>query len=67
MGNCTQEAHIIHFPKAGRIMRLMSEEQKKFDALMQRVIKVSPEELKRRIAAKKIIKKSQGGTKKTKS
>lgn len=35
----------------------MSEEQKKFDALMQRVIKVSPEELKRRLEAKKTAKK----------
>jgi len=34
----------------------MSEEQKKFDALMQRVIKVSPEELKRRLKAKKTAK-----------
>jgi hypothetical protein len=31
----------------------MSEQQKRFDALMQRVIKVSPEELKRRLKAKK--------------
>jgi hypothetical protein len=31
----------------------MSEEQKKFDDLMKRVIEVSPEELKRRLKAKK--------------
>ena len=31
----------------------MSQEQKRFDNLMKRVIKVSPEELKRRLKAKK--------------
>jgi hypothetical protein len=36
----------------------MSGEQKKFDALMQRVIKVSPEELKRRLNAEKMAKKT---------
>ena len=36
----------------------MSGEQKKFDALMQRVIKVSPEELKRRLKAEKAEKES---------
>jgi 3-methyladenine DNA glycosylase Tag len=34
----------------------MSEEQQKFDDLMKRVIKVSPEELKRRLAESKTIK-----------
>jgi hypothetical protein len=33
----------------------MSEQQQKFDDLMKRVIKVSPEELKRRLEAKKSI------------
>jgi hypothetical protein len=36
----------------------MSEEQKKFDDLMKRVIKVSPEELTRRLEAKKTAKKT---------
>jgi hypothetical protein len=31
----------------------MSNEQKKFDDLMRKVVKVTPEELKRRMAAKK--------------
>jgi hypothetical protein len=31
----------------------MSKEQKKFDDLMKRIIKVKPEELKRRLEAKK--------------
>jgi hypothetical protein len=34
----------------------MSEQQQKFDDLMKRVIKVTPEELKRRLAAKKTAK-----------
>jgi len=34
----------------------MSEEQQKFDDLMKKVIKVSPEELKRRLEESKIIK-----------
>jgi len=34
----------------------MSEEQQKFDDLMKKVIKVSPEELKRRLAESKTIK-----------
>jgi hypothetical protein len=34
----------------------MSEQQQKFDDLMKRVIKVSPEELKRRLEAKKTAK-----------
>jgi hypothetical protein len=34
----------------------MSEEQKKFDDLMKRIIKVSPEELRRRLKAKKTAK-----------
>jgi len=34
----------------------MSEEQQKFDDLMKKVIKVSPEELKRRIGKSKITK-----------
>jgi hypothetical protein len=36
----------------------MSGEQKRFDALMKRIIRVSPEELKRRLAAKKAVKKT---------
>jgi DNA-binding HxlR family transcriptional regulator len=34
----------------------MSEEQQRFDELMKRVIKVSPEELKRRLDESKTIK-----------
>jgi hypothetical protein len=34
----------------------MSEAQQKFDDLMKRVIKVTPEELKRRLEAKKTAK-----------
>jgi hypothetical protein len=34
----------------------MSEEQQRFDDLMKRVIKVSPEELKRRLQESKTIK-----------
>jgi hypothetical protein len=34
----------------------MSEEQQKFDELMKKVIKVSPEELKRRLEESKTIK-----------
>jgi len=34
----------------------MSDEQQKFDDLMKRVIKVKPEELKRRLEAKKAAK-----------
>jgi hypothetical protein len=36
----------------------MSEEQQRFDDLMKRVIKVSPEGLKRRLEAKKTAKSS---------
>jgi hypothetical protein len=36
----------------------MSEEQQKFDDLMKRVIKVTPEELRRRLQAKKTIKET---------
>jgi len=36
----------------------MSEEQQRFDDLMKKVIKVSPEELKRRLAKSKIIKEN---------
>ena len=36
----------------------MSEEQRKFDELMKRVIKVTPEELQRRLEAKKTAKES---------
>jgi DNA-binding HxlR family transcriptional regulator len=43
----------------------MSEEQKRFDDLMKRVIKVSPEELRRRLAAKKTAKKPFTKTPKT--
>jgi hypothetical protein len=34
----------------------MSDEQRRFDDLMKRVIKVSPEELRRRLEAKKTAK-----------
>jgi hypothetical protein len=34
----------------------MSEEQQRFDELMKRVIKVTPEELRRRLEAKKTVK-----------
>ena len=34
----------------------MSEQQQRFDDLMKRVIKVTPEELRRRLAAKKTAK-----------
>ena len=37
----------------------MSEEQQKFDELMKKVIKVSPEELKRRLQESKTIKQEQ--------
>lgn len=36
----------------------MSEQQQKFDDLMKRVIRVSPEELRRRLEAKKTAKES---------
>jgi hypothetical protein len=36
----------------------MSEEQQKFDDLMKKVIKVSPEELKRRLEESKTIKET---------
>lgn len=36
----------------------MSDEQRRFDDLMKRVIKVSPEELRRRLEAKKTAKDS---------
>jgi hypothetical protein len=39
----------------------MSEEQQKFDDLMKRVIKVSPEELRRRLNAKKSAKETIKG------
>ena len=37
----------------------MSEQQQKFDDLMKRVIKVKPEELKRRLQANKDIKREK--------
>jgi hypothetical protein len=36
----------------------MSDEQRRFDDLMKRVIKVSPDELRRRLEAKKTAKDS---------
>lgn len=36
----------------------MSEQQQRFDDLMKRVIKVSPEELRRRLKEKKTVKES---------
>lgn len=36
----------------------MSEQQQRFDDLMKRAIKVTPEELRRRLEAKKTAKKS---------
>ncbi len=44
----------------------MSQEQKRFDDLMKRVIKVTPEELRRRLKAKKAQKTPKAAIKNAK-